>query len=192
MVFRALVWKELKSQKLTYVAVNIVGILIIMPFLVRITGWGSSLFLLIQVYVGYLFMRESFVGDKQTQTLESLFATPVDGKLLWLTRVVLYGIFGVLLSIIIIFSIAAFLNSILIINLQDILISPITFILLGVAGIILWRARQSYADIIALVAVSLIAMSLLILPVYVSAIIAVCILIGSYRLASDKEAIIMR
>jgi|WetSurMetagenome_2_1015567.scaffolds.fasta_scaffold372205_1 hypothetical protein len=191
MVFWALVWKELKSRRWTYAAINIASILIIMPFLIRMTGWGSSLFLIIQVYGGYILMRESFAGDKQEKTLESLFATPVDGEILWLTRVVLYGICGVLLSMAIIFSAAAITNSILIINPRDLLISPLTFILLGVAGIILWRVRQSWADIIALVTVSIIAMSLTILPVYVSAIIAVGILAASCRLASDKEAIIM-
>jgi hypothetical protein len=192
MVFGALVWKELKSQKLTYAAVNIVIILIVMPFLVRITGWGSSLFLVIQVYVGYLFLRESFVGDKQTKTLESLFATPVDEEQIWLTRVVLYGVYGVILSTIMIISAAAVLNSFPIIHLQDLLISPITFILLGVAGIILWRARQPYADIVALVVISMSALILVVLPVYASAVIALCMLVGSYRLASDKEAVIMR
>jgi ABC-type Na+ efflux pump permease subunit len=191
MVFRALVWKELKSQKSTYAAVNIVSILIMMPFLVRMTGWGSSLFLIIQVFAGYLFLRESFVGDKQTKTIESLFATPVDGERLWLARVILYGIYGVILSTAIIVSAAAVLNSLLLINLQGLLISPLTFVLLGVAGIILWRVRQSYADIVALVGMSVVALILVILPMYVSAIIAFCLLIGSYRLATDKEAIIM-
>jgi hypothetical protein len=191
MVFWALVWKELKSRRWTYAAINIASILIIMPFLIRMTGWGSSLFLIIQVYAGYILMRESFAGDKQAKTLESLFATPVDGEILWLTRVVLYGVWGVLLSMTIIFSAAAVTNSILIINFRDLLISPLTFILLGVAGIILWRVSQSWADIIALVTVSIIAMSFMILPVYVCAIIAVGILAASYRLASDKEAIIM-
>lgn len=190
MVFQTLVWKEQKSQKWLYVAVNIIGIIIMIPFLVKITGWGSSLFLFIQICVGYIFLRDSFVGDKQTKTLESLFATPVDGERLWLIRVLLYGIYAVILSVIIIFSTAAVLNSHLIINIQGLLVSPITFVLLGLAGIILWRVKQSYADIIALVAMSIVAMILMILPVYVSAIIAVCILIGSSRLASDKEAIV--
>lgn len=191
MVFQALVWKELKSQKWMNVTVNIAGILILMPFLIRMTGWGSSLFLIVQIYGGYLLMRESFAGDKQTKTLESLFATPVDGKILWLTRVVLYGIYGVLLSMTIIFSAAAITNSVLIINLQSLLISPLTFILLGVAGIILWRVKQSYADIVALVVISIAATILVLIPAYISFILALCIVAGSYHFASDKESIVM-
>jgi ABC-type Na+ efflux pump permease subunit len=191
MIFRALIWKELKSQKWTYGAVNIVGILIMFPFLVRITGWGSSLFLVVQLYSGYLFLRESFIEDKQTKTLESLFATPVDAEMLWLTRVILYGIYGVIFSTILIFLEAAVMNSVLVINLQSLLISPFTFILLGFGGTILWRTKQSYADIIALVAMSFVAMILIILPVYVSVVISICILAGSYHLASDTEAILM-
>lgn len=156
MVFRALVWKEQKSQKWTYVAVNIIGILIMMPFLVRITGWGSSLFLLIQVYTGYMFLRESFLADKQTKTLESLFATPVDGQSLWLVRVIVYGLCAVIVSMVLISSAAVVMNSFRIVDFWGLLISPFTFILLGLAGIILWRVKQSYADVIALVVMSLV------------------------------------
>lgn len=191
MVFQALVWKEQKSQKWTYTAVNMVGILIMMPFLVRMTGWGSSLFLLIQVYVGYLFMRESFLGDKQTKTLESLFATPVDGQSLWLARVMIYGVSAIIFSIVIISSAAVVMNSFRIVDFLGLLISPFTFILLGLAGIILWRIKQSYADIIALVVMSIVTMILIIIPVYVSIVLVLCILIGSYRLVCDKESILM-
>jgi hypothetical protein len=191
MVFRALVWKELKSQKWMYAAVNIVGILIMMPFLVRITGWGSSLFLLIQVYVGYLFMRESFLADKRMKTLESLFATPVDGQILWIIRVIVYGLFAAIVSMILITSAAAVMSSFRIVDFWGLLISPFSFILLGLAGIILWRVKQSYADIIALVVISIAAMMLILIPGYVSIVLVLCMLIGSYRLASDKESIVM-
>jgi len=191
MVFRALVWKELKSQKWTYITVNIVGILIMMPFLVRITGWGSSLILLIQVYTGYLFLRESFFADKQTKTLESLFATPADGQSLWLTRVIIYGICAVIFSLAAIFSVAIVMNSLRIIDFWDFLFSPFTLILLGLAGITLWRVRQQYSDIAALVVMSMVAMILMIIPVYASIILALCILKISYNLASDKESIVL-
>lgn len=191
MVFRALFWKELKSQKWTYAAINIVGILIMMPFLVRITGWGSLLFLLIQVYTGYMFLRESFLADKQAKTLESLFATPVDGQSLWLARVMIYGMAAVILSIVIISSAAVVMNSLQVVDFGGLLISPVTFILLGLAGIILWRVKQSYADIIALVVMSMVAMILIIIPVYVSLVLVLCILTGSNHLASDKESILM-
>jgi hypothetical protein len=191
MVFRALVWKELKSQKWIFVTVNIASILIMVPFLVRITGWGSSLFLLIQVYAGYLLLREAFAGDKQTKTLESLFATPVDGQRIWTARVGFYGMAAVLFSLIIIFSAAAILNSFLIVDFTGVLISPFTFILLGLAGIILWRVKQSYADIVALVAMSVVAMILMTVPFYAGIVLALCILAASWRLASDKEAIVM-
>ncbi|MDO9325406.1 MAG: hypothetical protein Q7T80_10670 [Methanoregula sp.] len=191
MVFRALVWKEIKSQRWTHAAVNIAGILILMPFLVRITGWGSSLFLLIQVYAGYLFLRQSFIEDRQRKTLESLFASPVDGQELWLTRVMVYGMAAVLASLVIIGSAAAFLNSLRIVDFWGVLVSPFTFILLGLAGIILWRVRQSYADIVALLVMSLTATILMIIPAYAGIILGLCILIGSYRLASNKESIVM-
>jgi hypothetical protein len=191
MVFRALVWKELKSQKLMYAAVNIVCILIMIPFLVRITGWGSSLFLLIQVYTGYLLLRESFLADKQFKTLESLFATPVDSQSLWLTRVGVYGIFAVLFSVAVIFSAAVVLNSFLIVDLWGFLFSPFTFILLGLAGIILWRVRQTYSDIVALVAMSVAALVFMIVPFYAGILLALCILVASWHFASDKEAIVM-
>ncbi|MCK9592772.1 MAG: hypothetical protein M0Q91_12285 [Methanoregula sp.] len=191
MVFRALVWKELKSQKWTYAAVNIVSILILVPFLVRITGWGPSLFLLIQVYTGYLVLRESFLADKQTKTLESLFATPVDGQSLWIIRVIVYGLFAVIVSMVIISSAAIVMNSLRIVDFWGLLISPFTFILLGLAGIILWRVKQTYSDIVALVAMSMVAIILIIIPVYISIAPAVCILIASYRLAFDKESIVL-
>jgi ABC-type Na+ efflux pump permease subunit len=191
MVFQALVWKEMKSQKWTYAAVNIVSILIMIPFLVRVTGWGSSLFLVIQVYVGYLFMRESFAGDKQTKTLESLFATPVDGQSLWLARVMIYGLFAVIFSLAIICSAAAVLNSLRIVDFWGVLISPLTFILLGLAGIILWRIKQIYADIVALVAMSVAALIVIVVPFYAGIVLAFCILTASWRLTSDKEAIVL-
>jgi ABC-type Na+ efflux pump permease subunit len=191
MIFRALVWKELKSQKWIYVTVNIASILIMVPFLVRITGWGSSLFLLIQVYAGYLLLRESFVQDKQTKTLESLFATPVDGQHIWTARVMFYSMAAVLFSLIIIFLAALILNSFPIVDFTGVLISPFTFILLGLAGILLWRIKQSYADIVALVAMSVVAMILMIVPIYAGIVLAICILAASWRLASDKEAIVM-
>jgi ABC-type multidrug transport system permease subunit len=191
MVFRALVWKELKSQKWMYLTINLVSIIIMMPFLVRISGWGSSLFLVIQVFSGYLFMRESFVGDKQMKTLESLFATPVDGQTLWLARVIFYGLAAVLFSLVIIFSAAVVLNSFQSVDFWCLLISPLTFIILGLAGIILWRVKQTYSDIIALVVMSIVAMVLIIIPVYIIIVPAVCILIASWRLASDKESIVM-
>jgi hypothetical protein len=191
MVFRALVWKELKSQRLTYVAVNIVGILIMMPFLARITGWGSSLFLLIQVYMGYLLLRESILAEKQAKTLESLFATPVDGQNLWLSRTVVYGISAVMFSLVAIFFAAVVLNSLRIVDLSGFLFSPFTFILLGLAGIILWRVKQTYSDIVALVAMSVAALILMIVPIYAGIVLALCILVASWHLASDKESIVM-
>jgi ABC-type Na+ efflux pump permease subunit len=191
MVFRALVWKELKSQKWMYILVNFAGILIMVPFLVRITGWGSSLFLLIQVYAGYLLLREAFAGDKQTKTLESLFATPADSQRIWTARVMFYGMAAVLFSLIIIFLAAEILNSFLIVDFTGILISPFTFILLGLAGILLWRVKQSYADIVALVAMSLVTMVLMIVPIYAGIVLALCILAASWHLASDKEVILM-
>ncbi len=191
MIFRALVWKELKSQKWVYVAVNLGSVIIMMPFLIRITGWRSSLFLIIQVFAGYLLLRESFTGDKQTKTLESLFATPVDGQNLWLARVAVYSISASMFSLAVIFSAATIMNSLGIVEFWGFLLSPFTFILLGLAGIILWRVKQQYSDIIALVAISLVAVIFLMIPVYISIAPAVCILIASWHLAADKESIVM-
>jgi hypothetical protein len=191
MVFRALVWKELKSQKWVYVVVNLATFIIMIPFLTRITGWGSSLVLAIQVFSGYLLLRESFMADKQEKTLESLFATPVEGQSLWLARVIVYGISAVLFSLATIFSAALVMNSLRIVDFWGFLYSPFTFILLGVAGIILWRVKQSYSDIVALVVISLVAMILTIVPIYISIVLVLCILAASWRLASDKESVVM-
>ena len=141
--------------------------------------------------MGYLLLRESFIRDKQTKTLESLFATPADSQSLWLARVIFYGMSAVLFSLVIIFSAAVITNSFPIVDFWGLLISPFTFIFLGLAGIILWRVKQQYSDIIALVVMSIVAMILRIIPVYASIVLVLCILAASYRLASDKESIVM-
>jgi hypothetical protein len=191
MVFRALLWKEMTSQKWVYVVVNLATLTIMIPFFARITGWSSSLVLVIQVFSGYLLLRESFITDKQGKTLESLFATPVDGQTLWLARIVVYSLTGIFFSLIAIFSVAAGMNSLLVVDFRSFLISPVTFILLGLAGIMLWRIRQTYADIAALVVMSLVALILMIIPLYSGVVVALCILVASWRLASDKESIVM-
>jgi hypothetical protein len=65
------------------------------------------------------------------------------------------------------------------------------FLVWGLFAIILWRVKQQYSDIIALVAMSIGTAIFLIIPVYISIAPAVSIPIASWRLVADKESMVM-
>lgn len=188
MTVSALIWKETKSAPGNLALSVCIGLMIAASFLW--SGNRGPLFVLyLQIFTGYLPLRASFLEEVRAKSLESLFAAPCDGRVLWAVKSGIYGIFAVavslLLAILISFAVQPGIDAA-----GLLLVSPLTFILLGLAGALFLRVPQPYADIAAFLILAILPVMLLYLPLSGSIPLAIALGVVACLLASNKEAII--
>lgn len=187
MTVSALIWKETKSAPGNLALSVCIGLLMAASFLW--SGDQGPLFVLyLQVFTGYLPLRASFLEEVRAKSLESLFAAPCDGRVLWAVKSGIYSIFAVVFSLLLVVPISFTVHPG--INPAGLLlVSPLTFILLGLAGVQFLRVPQPYADIVAFLVLAALPVIFLHLPLSGGVLLAVCLVVA-YLLSSDKEAII--
>lgn len=188
MTVSALIWKETKSAPGNMVLSVCIGLLLAASFLW--SGDRGPLFVLyLQVFTGYLPLRASFLEEVRAKSLESLFAAPCDGRVLWAVKSGIYSIFAVAFSLLLVvpisFTVQPGINPA-----GLLLVSPLTFVLLGLVGAQYLRVLQPYADIVAFLVLAALPVIFLHLPLSGSVLLAVCLIVVAYLLSSDKEAII--
>lgn len=190
-VINALIWKEKRNCQKDLIFALFIGVIMIISFM-QLMWWGPLPVLYLQLLIGYLPLRRSFLDEIRSKSLESLLSSPCDETTLWSEKFFLYSVIAVISSFILTVLTYWITGNHLFASLDLFAVSPLTIIIFSLAGILFWRVSQPFADISAVFVIAVIPLLILYLPFPCGLLLAIGIIICSYLLSSDKEAIVNR